>query len=94
MITRQYCARSRRHDSAQLLDGEDVPQVVQRRSQVVRAVRPRSELRIPPGLADLLNATMQVTDDGVSLDDRFALERQHDPQHTVRRRMLRTHIQH
>ncbi len=36
---------------------------------------------------------MQVADDDIGVDDVFALEIEHHPQHAVRGRMLRAHVE-
>ena len=42
----------------------------------------------------LLDAGVQVADLGIGLDDGLAVDLEHDLQHAVRRRMLRTHREH
>jgi hypothetical protein len=43
--------------------------------------------------AEFFGAAMKISDDRVAIDDRFTIESQNDPQHTVCAWMLRTHVQ-
>jgi len=45
-----------------------------------------------PPLEDLFDAAMQVAHDRDAFDDLLALELQHEPEHAVGRRVLRSHV--
>ncbi len=77
----------------QLLDRQAVAQVVRHRAQVIHAVGQRNHLLVKLGLARLLDARMQIANLGIQPYDNFAVDLQHQTQHSVRRRMLRSHVQ-
>jgi hypothetical protein len=82
----------RRLDAEQPLDGQAVSELVEERGQVVRAGHVGDPLRPRPVLGVLLDARVQVADDGLALDDGLAVELQEQPQDPVRRGMLRPHV--
>ena len=90
--TRMTCARTRHLDVQQLLDGHAVGGLVEGRRQVVGAGDEGDALRPGPVLAGLLDAGVQVADDRPGLHDGLALELEDQPQHAVRRGVLRTHV--
>ena len=78
----------------QLLDRLAVAEVVGRRRDVVHPVGEQDDLRPVAALAQLLDPAVQVADHHVGADDPLAVQAQHDPQHAVRARVLRTHVDH
>ena len=85
--------RARRHlDVEQLLDREDEDELVVLERDVVDARRVRD--RLPPRLLlhALLEARVQVADDGREPDDVLAVEVDDQPQHAVRRRVVRAEV--
>ena len=83
----------RRHVHAQqFLHGVRVGDVVGQRREVIEAVGVRNELRVRHVLGDFFVAAMQVTDIGPGVDDLFAVQLEHEPQHAVRARVLRPHV--
>ncbi len=92
---RAHVPRAPRHlDRHQLLDRLAVADVVGRGRDVVHPVGEQDDLRPVAVLAQLLDAAVQVADDDVRVDDLLAVESQHHPEHAVRARMLRTHVDH
>jgi hypothetical protein len=79
-------------DAEQPLHRHAVADLVEHRRQVVHAGHERGALRPVPVLEVLLDSGVQVPDDSARLDDRLALEFEHQPQDAVRRRVLRTHV--
>ena len=76
-----------------LLDRLDIDHVVRHGAQIVEAVGEGDYLRVRAVLADLLQGAVQVADDRVALDDELTVERQHEPKHPVRARVLGAHVQ-
>jgi hypothetical protein len=76
----------------QLFDGQCIAEVVRKRVEVVDAVGEWNNLMIKLGLAGLFDAGVQVTDFGIDADNDFAVNLQHQAQHSMRRRMLRPHV--
>ena len=93
MITRQYCARSGASTSHSFSIAMHATEVVHRRGDVVGAVRPGHDLRIAVLLAELLDTPVEVSDDRIAVGDDFAVETENHPEHAVRARMLRSHVQ-
>ena len=89
---RIHCARSRHLDVEQLLDRERVHELVGEVRRVVHARHVRGALHVRELLAGLLHAGVEVADDGLDAQHVFAVELHHEPQHAVRRRVLRTHV--
>src|SRR5436190_14168754 len=86
-------ARAPRHfDLHQLLDRLAVADVVRRSGHVVHPVGQKNDLRPVAVLAQLLDAAMQIADDDFCVHHLLAVQTQHDPQHAVRARMLRPHV--
>ena len=85
--------RARRHvDVEQPLDRHAVDELVRERRRIVHAGDVRAALHVRELLARLLHAGVEVTDHGLDAHDLFGVELHHDPQHTVRRRVLRAHV--
>ena len=92
---RPHVARAARHlDRHQLLDRLAVADVVGRGRHVVHPVGQQDDLRPVAVLAQFLDAAVEVADHDLGVDDLLAIEPQHDPQHAVRARMLRPHVDH
>ena len=79
-------------DAEQLLHREAVAGLVEERSEVVHPRDERGALRPVAELEVLLDAGVQVADDRAGLGDGLAFEFEHEPEHTVRGRVLRTHV--
>ena len=79
-------------NAKQLLHRQRVGNVVGQRRKVIEPISVRSELVIRHVLGDLLVAAMQVTNFRISLRDNLAVEFEHQPQHTVRCRVRRSHV--
>ena len=77
---------------AELLDGQRVAEVHVHPGEVVHPVRVRDELDRRDVLADLLGAAVQVAEVRGDLGDDLAVGAQHEPQHAVRARVLRAHV--
>ena len=60
--------------------------------EVVHPLDERDDLPVGLVLARLLDAGVDVADDRLHRDDGLALERQEQPQHAVRRRVVRPHV--
>jgi hypothetical protein len=82
----------RRLDAEQLLDAQAVGRLVEDRRQVVHARHEGDALHPVAVLEVLLDAGVQVADDGAALGDGLALELHHQPEHAVGGRVLRTHV--
>ena len=85
--------RERGVNAEQLLHRQRVGDVVGQRGEVIQPVRVRDELGVSHVLSDLFVAAMQIADFRVGLGDDLAIEFKHQPQHTVRRRVRRPHVQ-
>ena len=79
-------------DAHQLLDRQRQADVVRHRRQVVGAVGERHDLVVLPVLAQLLEARVQVTDVRDAAPHRLAVELEHQPEHAVRRGVLRPDV--
>ena len=77
----------------QLFDGQAVAEIVGHRAEVVDAIGQRDDLLIELRLAGLLDAGVQIADFGIEADNNFAVDFEHQAQHAVRGRMLRSHVQ-
>ena len=77
----------------QFLHREAVAQPVGDGGHVVHAVDIGVELRVRAVFGDLLHAAMQVSDDAIGPQDFFAIQLEDDAQHSVRGRVLRTHVE-
>ncbi len=90
--TRIALARSGMVDPEQLLDRQRERQLVVERRQVVHAGDVGGALQPGEGLAGLLHAGVQVADDGLHPSDGLALDLELEPEHAMRRRVLRPHV--
>ena len=79
-------------DAEQPLDGQAVRRLVEDRHQVVRAGAERDALRPGAVLHVLLDAGVQVADPDAALGDGLPVQGQDQPEHPVRRRVLRAHV--
>ena len=91
-ITRMYCARTRHVDAGELLDRQAVRVLVAHHRHVVEPVHVRQRLDVRPRLGQLLGRAVQEPDVRVGALDHLAVELEHEPQHAVRRRVLRAKI--
>ena len=73
----------------QLLDRHAVGEVVAQRVEVVHAVGDDDALLVLLVLEELLHPRVEVADVGHALDDHLAIQHQFEPEHAVRRRVLR-----
>ena len=76
----------------QPLDRHAIRQRVEVIREVVHPLDERDDLPVRLVLAALLDARVDVADDRRDRPDDLALERQEQPEHPVRRRMVRTHV--
>ena len=76
----------------QLLERHDPGPLAEQRADVLERVEVADRLVVVGVLAELLDAAMQVAEDGVDVDDLLAVELEHDPQHAVGGRVLGTHV--
>ncbi len=79
-------------DAEQSLHPKAVRRLVEQRRQVVGAGDERGALRPGPVLHRLLDAGVQVADRRAGVGDRLALKGEDQPEHAVRRRVLRPHV--
>ena len=79
-------------DAEQLLDGHGEDELVVERAGVVHASDVRAALQVRQLFALLLHPGVQVADDRLAAQDLLAFQLQHQPQHAVRRRVLRPHV--
>ena len=85
--------RARRHlDVEQPLDRHAVDELVRERRRVVHARDVGAALHVGELLAGLLHAGVEVADHRLDAQHLFGVELHHEAQHTVRRRVLRTHV--
>ena len=76
------------------LDGEDHAQLVGERGQPVVPVGQHDDLAVVADLEELLGAAVHVADDRLGLQDALAVEDEPQPQHAVRRGVLRADVEH
>ena len=86
------CARRGICKLQQLLGREAERVLLVHRRDVIEPVEIRDRLQIGLGLDQLLGAAMQQPDMRIDALDDLAVELQHEPQHAVRRRMLRPEV--
>src|SRR6185369_1265628 len=77
----------------QLFHRQAEPELVRKRRQVVHAISERNALLVELGLVCLLDPGMQEADVRHDLHDRLAVNLQQQPKHSVRGRMLRSHVE-
>ena len=88
-----YCARSGGVMPEQPLDREHVAVLVAHHRDVVEPVHVADRLVERLALGELLGRAMQQADVRVGFLDDLAVHLEHEPQHAVRRGMLRTEVQ-
>ena len=76
----------------QLFDAQRPAEIHVHPGQVVHAVGVRNPLPRREILADLFRTAMQIADVRHDFGDDFAIGPQHEPQHAMRARMLRPHV--
>ena len=76
----------------ELLDGERPAEIHVHRRQIVHPVGVGNPLAGREVFADLLRAAVEVADVGLHLRHDFAIGAEHEPEHAVRARMLRPHV--
>ena len=64
------------------------------RGKIIEPVGIRHELVVLHVLGDFLIAAVEKTDVRHRLDDDFAVELKHEPQHAMGRRVRRAHVEH
>ena len=89
-----YSARSGGLDVHQLLNRLHIAQVVGHGRDIVQPVGEGDILQEGVALADLLVVAVQVAHHRLQVHDRLAVQRYHDAQHAVRRRVLRAQVDH
>ncbi len=75
------------------LDTEHDPELVGERRQPVVPVREDGDLPVVADLEELLGPAVHVADDRLGGDDALAVEDDLEPEHPVRRRVLRTDVE-
>ncbi len=83
---------ARDRDAAQALHRERVSVLLIHRRDIIEPVEIGHVLQIGARLHQLLGAPMQKADMGIDPLDHLAVELQHQTQHAVRRRMLRSKV--
>ena len=76
----------------QLLDRQGPTEIHVHRRQVVEPVGVGDPLAGREVLADLLGTAVEIPDVGLGLRDDFTIGSQHQPQHAMRARVLRPHV--
>ena len=83
---------ARDRNAEQALDRQRVGVLLVHRRDIVEPIEIGHVLQIGARLHQLLGAAMQQADMRIDALDHFAVELQHQPQHAVRRRMLRPEV--
>ena len=83
----------RNRDPRQFLHGHEVSEIVHHAAQVIHAIGVRNIGMPGLALTHLLRAAVMESDLGHRIDDLLAVELNHNPQDTVRTRMLRPEVQ-
>ncbi len=87
--------RPHRHfDAGQFLDGQHIAVLHAHRRDIIEAVHVGQRLQISLVFNQLFGATVQQADVRIAAFDDFAVQLHHQPQHAVRRRVLRAEIDH
>ena len=79
--------------SQQLLYRQNIAEIVHHGAEVIDAVGERNHLLVELGFAGFFDPGVEEADIGHESDNLFAIDLQHQPQHSVRRRMLRPHVE-
>ena len=80
-------------DVEQLLERHDRRPLAEQRAHVLERVDLADDLVVVGVLAQLLDAAVEVAEDGVEVDDALAADLEDDPQHAVRRGVLGAHVE-
>ena len=83
----------RQRPAHELFHGQRVGHVVRDGREVIQPIRVGDELVVVHVLGDLFVAAMQVADVRRGLGDDLAIELEDEPQHPVRRRVRRPHVE-
>ena len=82
----------RNFDIKQLLDREGESEFGKQRRRIIHASHVGGALEIGEFFTGALHAGVQIANDRLATKNRFALQFEHETQHTVSRRMLRAHV--
>ena len=85
-------AAPRNRNAQKPLDGERVGMLLIHRRDIVEPIEIRHVLQVGARLHQLLGAAMQKADMRIDPLDDLAVEFEHEPQHAMRRRMLRPEV--
>ena len=77
----------------QLFDRQHIGHVVRQGREIIQSIRVRNELGVGHVLGDLLIAAVEIADLRNGPGNDLAIQLEHDPQHAMRRRMRRPHVQ-
>ena len=91
--TRATIARGRHFDVDELFDRQRVAEVVRERCQIVHPVGESHTLQIVLLFVGLLEAGVQVPYDWIAANHYLAVQLQHEPEHSMGTRVLRTHVE-
>ena len=80
-------------DVEQLLERHHRRPLAEQRAHVLERVDLADDLVVVRVLAQLLDAAVEVAEDGVEVDDALAADLEHDAQHPVGRRVLGAHVE-
>jgi hypothetical protein len=83
----------RNFDLHQFLNRLNIAEVTSRSGYVVHPICQQNNLGPVTILTQLLNATMDVSDHTVSVDNAFPVKSEYNTKHTVRAGVLRAHIE-
>jgi hypothetical protein len=84
---------ARDFDVEQLLEAEDRAPLIEQRADVLEWIDLADDLVVVGVLGELLDAPVQVAEDRIEVDHVLAVDLEHDPQHAMGRRVLRSHVQ-
>ncbi len=77
----------------ELLDGQAVTEVVGHGAEIIDAVGEGNDLLVELRFAGFFDAGVKVADFGIEADDDFAVDFEHQAQHAVGGRVLRSHVE-
>ncbi len=92
-MVRMYSARIGTVDLEEFFHGAHVRVIVGHGADIVEPVRVRDDLHIGQALGQFFDASMQVAEVRRGFHNPFAVQHEHDTQHAVGARMLRSHVQ-
>ena len=90
----QVVSARRNRKTHHVLNRLNPHQAIRYRGNVIESIPVGRNHRVHAILGNFLHTTMQVADIAIKIDNRLAVELQDDAEHTVRRRMLRPHVEH